>query len=258
MERPLRSVDVSEADKPVELEGHCRDYNRGYWDQEVFFLPVAARLCRFRLSPQSLYAPLRKPALIRVGSRSLPPRRVTRCSLTNNHLVKGLPHPGDKSVAATWNCHDVVVPVAAFAKYFPQVRDIRSQIALFNDRILPNPMHQIVFFHQLAVAFDERQESVELFRKEFDRLALLQKNDAESRQGGKARTHRRNDFARASRSKKFPEIPKPFSRLPRWVFSLASEALKNRLRTGFSDDGFGLKKTHTERFSRDGLGETSE
>src|SRR4026207_1748419 len=80
------------------------------------------------------------------------------CSFLNDQFVKSLSDSGYKSIAATGNRDNVVVLVAAFAQLFPQVGDVRREVAFLDDRTMPNLRHQIVLLYQLAVAFYQRKQ----------------------------------------------------------------------------------------------------
>src|SRR6185503_20301134 len=83
-------------------------------------------------------------------------------------------NPCHEPVAPPRNRHDVVVLRAALAEQLAQVRYVRREVALLNDSLAPDPLHQLVLVQHLSAPLDQRQKSVELLREQLDRLAVAQ------------------------------------------------------------------------------------
>src|SRR5262245_49997520 len=89
-------------------------------------------------------------------------------------LLRELPHTGDKAVAALRYSLDIPLPVFSIDQRLAQLRNVGGQIGLFHESIRPDRLQQFIFFQQMSVPLDQRQQQVEAFGSERDGPAIAQ------------------------------------------------------------------------------------
>ena len=87
-----------------------------------------------------------------------------------------LVHRRDEAIAAPRHSLNKLWSVGALAERFSQQRNVLRQIAFFDEGLGPDFLHQIVFGNGPAIVFQQRNQYVECFGREWNELLLTQEH----------------------------------------------------------------------------------
>ena len=83
---------------------------------------------------------------------------------------------GDKTITAARHGFDVTRLARVVAQGFAQHSDVERQIAFLDEPLLPDALHQFIFFNRPTGALDQHGERFENLRRDRNKLSVAQQN----------------------------------------------------------------------------------
>src|SRR5882724_551530 len=94
-------------------------------------------------------------------------------------FVAMLPHVSHKLIPASRNSYHVSVLARTLRKRPPQRRHVNREIVLLHHSVRPNPPHQLVFFDEAPLFFQQYQQNLKSLRGQPHRLTFAQQEPPE-------------------------------------------------------------------------------